>query len=90
MRFIKCLSVLSFAVGDREGGGVAPVEAVLIFSTSGKPNELFSLASSFFCFSCLPALGVCRSSITSALAGSYSLYVKLIRYQTCSGLWSVG
>lgn len=57
---------------------MAPVEAVLIFSANVKPNELFSLASHFFCFSCLPAPGVCRSSITSALAGSYSLYVKLI------------
>lgn len=26
MRFIKCLSVLSFAVGDREGCRTAPVE----------------------------------------------------------------
>lgn len=29
MRFIKCLSVLSFAVGDREGCRTAPVEAEL-------------------------------------------------------------
>lgn len=90
MRFIKWLSVLSFAVGDREGCRMAPIEAVLIFSGSIKPNELFSSASTFFCFLYLPAAAVCRSSITSALAGSCSLYGKLIRSQACSGLWKGG
>lgn len=47
MRFIKCLSVLPFAVGDREGCRMAPVEAVLIFSGSIKPNVPFSSASTF-------------------------------------------
>lgn len=58
MRFIKCLSVLSFAVGDGEGCRIAPVEALFIFSAGVKPNELFSSASSFFHFSHLSASGV--------------------------------
>lgn len=89
MRFIKCLSVLSFAVGDREGYRTAPVEAELILSASDKPNERFFSACTFFYFSCLPASGVCRSRITSTLADYYSLYMKLIKYQTCnsSGGW---
>lgn len=62
MRFIKCLSVLPFAVGDREGCSTTPVEAVFVFSASVKPSELSSSASSF-CFSCLAASGVWRAGL---------------------------
>lgn len=86
MRFIKCLSVLSFAVGDREGYWTPPVEAELILSASDKPNERFFSACSFFYFSCLPASGVCRSRITSTLADYYSLYMKLIKYRLATAL----
>lgn len=53
MSSIKCLSVLSFAVGGKEGCGVAPVEAELVFSTSIRPNELFSLFGFSFLFASL-------------------------------------
>lgn len=86
MRFIKCLSVLSFAVGDGEGCRTAPVEAELSsVPVLRQTSTSFQLVVSFA--SRPPASGVCRGSITSTLADCYSLYIKLIKYQTCNRPW---
>lgn len=44
MRFIKCLSVFSFAVADREDCRITPVEMMFIFSSHVKLSLLFSQA----------------------------------------------